>query len=267
MENIVEINNLSFSYRNKDIFNNLHISIKNKKITAIIGSNNSGKTTMLRLLTGILPTRDCISINGVFLNKKNIREYMLLFGICFCDNKNQFLFDNILEELEFPLENLKYKKEDIKQRVTEVASLCGVNKLKDKSIHSLSKVNKVKLLIAVSVIHGPKVLLLDNPFLGLDKEEQKEILAILDKLKSDMGVILTTTDIENVFYYDDIIVINNKSVLMQGEPLEILKHDNELAKAGIKIPIMIDLSLKLGFYGVLDEVIVDVDRMVDKLWN
>ena len=72
---------------------------------------------------------------------------------------------------------------------------------------------------------------------------------------------------DSILNFDNVIVINNGKTLITGTPEDVLKNDNELAKAGLMIPPMIDLSLKLGFYNLVDEIITDVDGMVDKLWK
>ena len=98
MDNILEVNNLTYSYNNnKTIFNNLQFSIKKETINLLLGSNSSGKTTLIRLLSGILPTNENISIDEIKLNKQNIRKCMLSIGVVFFDDPNTFLFDNVLD--------------------------------------------------------------------------------------------------------------------------------------------------------------------------
>ena len=72
---------------------------------------------------------------------------------------------------------------------------------------------------------------------------------------------------DSILYFDNVVVINEGQVLISDNPNNVLKCDNDLAKAGLVIPPMIDLSLKLGFYNLMDEIITDVDGMVDKLWK
>ena len=113
-----------------------------------------------------------------------------------------------------------------------------------------------------------KIIFLDNPLKKLSMIEQKNIIELLNKIKKDITVCITSSKLDNVLMFDNIFVLGNGNIAMTGEPLDIITKDNELAKLGINIPSMIDLSIKLQFYGILkDEVVTDVDRMVDKLWN
>lgn len=267
MDNLLEINSLTYSYKDKNVFNGLQISIKSKTTNLILGPNSSGKTTLIRLISGILPTTNFINVNGVSLNKKNYREYLLSIGVVFFDDHNKFLFDKVIDELAFPLENLNYKKDDIENRIYEVRNLLDLQGCINKNISDLTYFEQVKVLIGVSIIHKPKIIFLDNILSKLNSNEVKKVFRILDKIKKDITVCITSSSMDNILYFDNVIVINNGKTLINDIPENVLKQDNELAKAGLIIPPMIDLSLKLGFYNLVDEIITDVDRMVDTLWK
>jgi len=268
MLDLLQVNNLSYSYKEKQIFENLQFSIKKSSLNLILGSNSSGKTTLIRLLTGILPSNDCISIDDIKLNKNNLHDYLLSFGTVFFDCECKFLFDTVKEELSFPLENLNYKKKEIEKRIEEVSNILNIYDCIDKKVNELTNFEQAKVLIAVSILHNPKIIFLDNPLKKLSMIEQKNIVELLNKIKKDITVCITSSKLDNVLMFDNILVLGNGNIAMQGKPLDIINKDNELAKLGINIPSMIDLSIKLQFYGILkDEVVTEVDRMVDKLWN
>lgn len=267
MDNLLEINGLSYSYKDKTIFNDLQISIKNKTTNLIIGANSSGKTTLIRLISGIIPTNDFININGISLNKKSFREYLLSIGVVFFDDNNKFLFEKVIDELAFPLENLNYKKDDITNRIYEIRNLLDLQNCINKNTYELTDFEQAKVLIGVSIMHKPKIIFLDNILSKLNSNEVKKIFKILNKLKKDITICITSSSLTNILYFDNVIVINNGKTLISDTPKNVLSHDNELAKAGLEIPPMIDLSLKLSFYELVDEIITDVDRMVDTLWK
>ena len=97
--------------------------------------------------------------------------------------------------------------------------------------------------------------------------ECKKIFKLLDKIKKNTSICITSSNLDNILYFDNVLIMSDKTIKIKGAPKEVLQQDNELAKLGFIIPQMIDLSLKLNFYGVLDEIITDVDGMVDKLWK
>lgn len=267
MEDLLQVNDLNFSYENKQIFNNLHFSIKKGTINLILGTNSSGKTTLIYLLTGILPSNNCIQVNDIYLNKENLKEYMLSIGVVFFDDQNKFLFEKVIDELAFPLENLNYKKKDITNRLYEIRTLFRLESCINKKIDELTEYEKVKVLIATSLIHRPKIVFLDNILSRLNESECKDLFKILQEVKKDITFCIASSSLDNILLFDSVIVLGDKNVKIEGNPNEVLQQDNELSKLGFIIPSMIDLSLKLNFYGVLDNIITDVDGMVDKLWK
>jgi len=267
MDNLLEINSLSYSYKDKSIFNDLRISIKPETTNLILGPNSSGKTTLIRLLCGILPSNDIINLNGISLNKKNIRDYLLSIGVVFFDDNNKFLFDKVIDELAFPLENLNYKRKDISNRIDEVKKLLEIQNCINKNIGDLTYFEQVKVLIGVSIMHNPKIIFLDNILSKLNTSEVKKIFKILNKIKKEITICITSSSMDNILFFDNVIVINKGTTVISDTPNKVLEHDNELARMGLLIPPMIDLSLKLSFYGLVDEIITDVDRMVDILWK
>ena len=267
MEEVLKVNNLDFSYKDNKIFNNLQFSIKKEKLTLILGASSCGKTTLIRLLTGILPSNDNISINNISLNKKNIKDYMILFGVIFADDQYLFLTDNVIDELSFPLENLGFSKKEILARVNEVSKLFNLDNIINKKNNELSNYEKVKVLFATSIMHNPKIVFLDNILSRLQSNEVKDLFKIINKVKKDISVVITSSNMEHILNFDNVIVLGNRTIFTEGTPKEVLTMDNELSKLGLAIPLMIDLSLKLEFYGVIDDIITDVDRMVNILWK
>lgn len=269
MNKILTVNNLDFAYGDNHIFENITFYLESSTINYIIGSNNSGKTTLMKLISGILPSFNCIKIDNVILNKKNINKYLKSMGVALFENNNQFLFDRVLKEMSFPLENLNLSMKKIFDRIEEVLDLFNMKSIKTKQIIDLSSLERTKLIIALALLHKPKVLLLDNPYIGLSSKESNIINKLLKLIckKENTTILVTTDNLENVLIGDNILVLGNKKIFLQGPVLEILKQDNKLVRLGINIPTMIDLSIKLSEYNLLNEIILDTDRMVDTLWK
>ena len=134
---------------------------------------------------------------------------------------------------------------------------------------SISKLEKLKVLLATALIHRPNVLLLDDVFVDLDDDDREKIILILKGIIKELNVIIisTTSSLIDTVYSDAILVIDEGVIKYSGRLNDILDYDNVLTKIGIEIPIMMDMSLKLKFYNLLDDVILNEKEMVDALWD
>ena len=270
MKNLFYVENLSVGYYDKVILKDITFSVSKDCLTAILCPNNCGKTTLIKTLSGILRKKGGrVSVNNCSLSKRSFKKYILNIGVIFEDLNNQFICDRVIDEIRFPLINLAYRKKDIDFRVKRISKILAIDHLLDKEVFSLSILDKVKLLIAVSVVHLPKFLLVDDIFKFLKVKEQQEIFRIFRILNDEFGIsiIFTTSLISSVIDADHIVVLGQGRKVMEGNFDSIIKQDNELAKLGLEIPIMIDLSRKLQFYNLVDTIYYDVDEVVNRLWK
>ncbi len=269
MSKILEVRNLQFNYQNKKLFDGLNLSFDEAKFTTIIGNNKSGKSTLIKLLCGLLDSKNSIIVEYAYINSNKINDYSRFFGVVFSANDNHFLFNNVYKELSFPLENLNIAPQEIEKRVIEIAREFSVTKLLDSKIEDLTKSEKQELLLILALIHEPKVLLLDNPFSMMTKKTKNKCLKIINKrIKNDnLTVVLATTNLSDIIDSDYTYVLNSGNLVMEGKPLSILREEKFLTRLGLELPFMIDLSLKLQFYELLDKEYTDMDRMVDTLWK
>lgn len=270
MGNLLVVENLTVKYKDKIIIDDFSFDIANNSLNALLCPNNGGKTTLIKTLIGMI-NKDCgkIILDDIILSKKTFKKYIFKFGVVLENSGCEFICDNVFNELSFPLNNLGCKSSFIKSRVEEVSKELSIDNILNKSIVDLSKVDKIKVLISTSIMHSPKLLLLDDIFRALNDKEQKEIFLILKKIikKFNISILFTTSDLETVIDLKNIIVMGNGKLITNGDFDNIILKDNELSKSGLSIPIMIDLSRKLQFYELVDSIYYDVDKVVDKLWK
>lgn len=269
MDEILSIKNLKYSYKDTLIFDDLSLSIRKKTVNAIIGPNNCGKTTLIKLFAGFLSQNNCIYFDKQMITRNNFQQYSLNVSVMLCNNKNNFLFEDVISELVFSVENLGWERKKIKKRLNEVSTLFHINKLLDKKIKELSNMELAKLNFASALMHNPKIIFMDNIFDFLSNNEYIELMKILDDVvsKEEITVVYTTNNLNYILYSDNVFVINDKKLYLSGTVGEILEHDNLLAKIGIEISVMIDMSLKLKFYQLLNEIEIDPRKLVDILWK
>lgn len=269
MRELIKIDDLHFSYGNKTIFNHFTMHIEEGQFIAISGSNKCGKTTLIKLMAGLLPSKENIVLGYSYINNKRIQDSAKEIGVVLSDLETQFLFEDAYQELVFPLENLNYKPEEIEQRILEVSKLLKIEPILDKKIEELTISEKKKLCLALALLHHPKVLLLDQPFSMLSKADKTYLIEVLKTInkKEKTTIVLATNQLEDTIKADYLYILNNGKIVIEGSPLVVMTEDKLLNRLGLELPFMVDLSLKLKFYDLLDEIIIDMDRMVNELWK
>lgn len=166
----------------------------------------------------------------------------------------------------FTLENRGLEATEINNRIEEMAKLLKIEDLLDYSIEHLSGGEKTLVALANALIIKPQILILDNSFSSLDGVIGEKIFKFLKKQKN-LTIINITTNVEECLYGENTIVMNDGKIIFSGSNLEVFSHDKKLKSIGIDIPFMIELSSKLKYYGLVDEPILDIDKMVNHLWK
>lgn len=264
----ISIKNLNFKYREKVIFDNFNLEIKENKITSIIGQNGCGKSTLIKVLVGLLKYNGTIKIGDKLLVKDNIKEIRKNIGIVFENTDNQFVAETVMDDIAFTLENMNYKKDKIKNKIEEITKYLGIYDILESSPHSLNSNQKQLVSLASALVHDPKILILDEALTMIDPIEKDKILNILLELKEKgMTIILVTHDIEETLISDEIVLISDGKVILKSEKNLFYKEEKILKDYGFKLPFMIELSNRLMFYDLIDHFIYDMKEMVDLIWK
>lgn len=268
MPSILSISKLTYSLEDKIFFKDFCLEIEKGKITSIIAPNKSGKTMLTKILCAIFPTDNVCILDGISLNKNNVLEYITKIGVVTNDFNYPFLFKKVKEELAYPLLNLGYKEHKINKRINKMTKFFEMDSLINKNIDSLTESEKRKLYILVSLIHEPKFLVLDDAFLKFDHEEQELLLKKLKELnKEGLTILNITSKLDTIYESDKVYVLNHFQIEKEGSVLEILKQDSYLKEIGLSIPFVVDLSLKLKFYNLLDRIYFHLEDLEEDLWK
>jgi len=206
--NLLKIESLCFNFKNEDSafnLNNINFSLNEGEIIALVGHNGSGKTTTLKIIAGIYSTdRGRVHFNKDFI--KNSKDYSLIL-------ERPILLENV-KVIDFLLmcgRLLGQSDQKTLQSIDEFDQWIGVKKFKDKKIKDCSKGMKQKTSLMSSIIHSPKILLLDEPFSGLDIMTRKNLIELLNYYKKKGNAILIT-----VHYLDEILEYCNQVVMLKN---------------------------------------------------
>ena len=258
MDVILNINNLKYN----NIFKDLSIYIEKNTITAISGSNNCGKTTLMRILNRNIKTATNIVYRGKEINEYKQENYKNNIQVVFPE-KILFQEDTILEEM-------KIQKRDLDpEKINFLISKLNLKKIQNKNIYLLNEKEIVLTQIALAIINAEDIVMIDEIDNYFTKEELIKIYKVFNQCidKYDLTFIITCLNLESTLYVDELYIISNGRILLKGEPLRVLDKDNILNKEGLEVPFIIDLSVKLKDYQLIDKIILSQEEMIEELWK
>ncbi len=223
---IVKIESIikKFKTSENNAINNISINIYPGKITGLIGPDGSGKTTLIRLINGLLkPDSGFIKIKEID-NLKNINEYIGYMPQKFGLYEDLKVNENL--DLYANLKNVVGK--DRKEQFEKLIHFSNLEKFQKRFVKDLSGGMKQKLGLACALIGNPKLLLLDEPTVGVDPISRRELWKMVtDLLKTGIGILWSTSYLDEAEKCDNVIFLNEGKKLYDGIPLDFLKNVND----------------------------------------
>lgn len=218
---MIKVENVCFKYKSNktNILEGLNFSVNYGEIIAIVGQNGSGKSTIGRLISGILKFKyGNIKIDDIDISK-NYNSIKDKIGIVFQNPENQIIFNNIYDELSFSLKGLE--KSEINNRIDYALKQVGMYEFKDHDLYTLSLGQKQRIMIAEILAKKPKYIILDEPTTMIDSQGKEEIYKIIRELKKQNYTIICITNLA-----DEILLADKTLILDNGKIVhEIAKHD------------------------------------------
>lgn len=275
----VGFNNVSYVSDKKKIIHDIKVELKEGKINGFIGPNGSGKTTMLQMLNGfIYPTKGHITMGKLNIkageNEENTKSlYLNLSTVGQCPEEH-FFCESVQKELTLYLEAYNYKKEKIDKHIKDAIKMVGLNqKYLSSDPLELSSSEMRKVLLAKALSTNPKILMLDEPTIGLDTEDKKNLINLLKTIKRryNKTIIIISQDIEFIHQLVDyLFVFKDGKILVEGDKYEVFKEYKLLEKNDIQLPKIIQFELlvldkkniKLGFRDEINDLIKDILRNI-----
>jgi cobalt/nickel transport system ATP-binding protein len=234
----------------------------------VLGGNGSGKTTLLYHILGLLtPNEGRVTVFGLNPSAKyhEVRERI---GVLLQNMDDQILSPTAWEDISFSPRNYGYGKEETARMVDQVMAELGIQHLRDKICHYLSGGEKRKVALAGALVMRPELLILDEPFEGLDSRSRTELVSLLNKRNEEgMTIIMSTHDLNLVAAFADRVYVLAKEhgVIAAGTPSEIFVQVEALKASNIDPPLLTELFIKLRGHGVAVDVPVHIDQAVTDL--
>lgn len=222
---MLEIKDITVSYSDKLAIKNININVNKGEIVGLIGVNGSGKSTLFHSVLGLIKfQKGEVILDGEKLkyDKSGLRSLRKDITLVMQDPDRQIFYSTVMDDLLFPLRNIKVPEDDAKMMVNKVMKRIGMEYLKDRFVQGLSFGEKKRVTIAGAMLLNPKYLFLDEPTAGLDPRLTREMKGILKELRSDMGLIISSHDMEFIYdVCDRIYVIKEGEIMCSGTPDEV----------------------------------------------
>ncbi len=269
MEKIIEVKHLSFGY-DEDILtiDDISFQIQKGSYTTILGHNGSGKSTIAKLLMGLLEKKSGdIIVGGISLSEETLSQVRNQIGIVFQNPDNQFIGSTVRDDIAFGLENNCVDPALMDDIINEYAKKVNMYEFLDHEPTKLSGGQKQRVAIAGILAMSPSIIILDEATSMLDPRGKNEINALVHQLNKDknMTIVSITHDIEEAALSDYVILLSDGHVVDEGKPEDVLMKKDEIERLSLDIPFAYKVSEGLQKLGISITNQIDREKLVKEL--
>ena len=232
---MIEFRNVSFSYGEAPVVANLSFSIPKGENVGLIGANGAGKSTIMKLMLGLISGSGEIKVDGLPMNKENLGEIRKKIGFVLQDSDNQMFMPTVYEDMIFGPRNYGLSKEETDRRVDAVLAQLGLQDLKHRHNHKISGGEKRMAAIATILAMEPEMILMDEPSTALDPVNRRTVINTINRLSQtkliashDLDMILDTCQ--------RVILLSHGTIIADGDAETILRDKVLLETNRMELP-------------------------------
>ena len=218
---MIEFQNVSFSYGDVPVVENLSFTIQKGETVGLIGANGAGKSTIMKLMLGLLSGSGEIQVDGLPVCRDNLAEIRKKIGFVLQDSDNQMFMPTVYEDMIFGPRNYGLSKEETEKRVDTVLTQLGLQDLKHRHNHKISGGEKRMAAIATILAMEPEMILMDEPSTALDPVNRRTVINTINRLPQtkliashDLDMILDTCQ--------RVILLSHGTIVADGDAETIL---------------------------------------------
>src|SRR5690625_1135352 len=270
---IIEFRDVSFRYREEQpwVLKNCSFKIYENEWVAIIGHNGSGKSTIAKLMNGLLfPQKGEIFINGQLVTEETVWEIRAEVGMVFQNPDNQFVGTTVRDDIAFGMENRGFPREQMLKRIDETLHAVGMEDYLLTEPHRLSGGQKQRVAIASVLAVSPQVIILDEATSMLDPKGRQEIIQTVSGVRKThkLSLVTITHDLNEITEADRVLVMNEGELFLESTPREVFAKRGELLAIGLDIPFIGQLTEQLQRLGVEFKMNpLNHEEMLEALWT
>ena len=269
MEKIIDVQHLSFGYDEDTLTtDDISFSIEKGSYSTILGHNGGGKSTIAKLLMGLLEKKSGeIVIDGIPLTEETLNQVRSQIGIVFQNPDNQFIGATVRDDIAFGLENNCVDPALMDDIINEYAKKVNMYEFLDHEPTKLSGGQKQRVAIAGILAMSPSIIILDEATSMLDPKGRNEINALVHQLNKDknMTIVSITHDIEEAALSDYVILLSDGHIVDEGRPEEVLMKKEEIESLALDIPFAYKISHGLQKMGISITEQIDREKLVNEL--
>ena len=233
---MLEFRNVSFSYEpGTPVLDNLSFHIRRGETVGLIGANGAGKSTIMKLMLGLLPAQGEILVEGMPVTKQNLSVIRQKIGFVLQDSDNQMFMPTVYEDMIFGPRNYGLTREEADARVDRVLKELGLESLKHRHNHKISGGEKRMAAIATILAMEPEMIVMDEPSTALDPVNRRRVISTINSRKEtkliashDLDMILDTCQ--------RVILLNHGRIVADGEAETILRDQALLEANRMELP-------------------------------
>lgn len=242
---MIRVNDLDYSYSQQDhALKGISFEVKDQEWLSILGHNGSGKSTISKLLVGILaPQKGSIYYDDIELTEKTVDKIRNRVGIVFQNPDNQFVGVNVKYDIAFGLENKCVPRSEMQKLIVEYATKVGMQDYLLREPQTLSGGQKQRVAIAGILALNTDVIILDEATSMLDPQGTREIIALIKELKEKYHktIITITHDLDLARLSDRIIVMKEGNIIADDVPGKIFEQSDLLKSSKLDMPFNLKL--------------------------
>lgn len=252
---VLTVEHLTCDRGGRNVLNDVSFSVNPAERLAVLGGNGAGKTTLFALLDGLIrPQSGSIILHDVPIAYSNavMKRWRTTVGFVFQNPDDQVVAPTVEEDVSFGPVNLGLPDAEIEERIVVALETVRILHLRKKPTHQLSFGEKKLTAIAGMLAMNPEILMLDEPTAGLDPIGTDNLLAVLNDLaRAGKTILFSTHDVALAYRWSDRMLILAEGTAVIGEPETLLRNQDLLRKANLKVPEIFDLILYMRSKGIV----------------
>ena len=224
---MIEFEHVSFAYeKGRPVLSDISFRIEDGEAVGLIGANGAGKSTIMKLLLGLLSGEGKITVDGDEVKKENLAKIRRKLGFVLQNSDNQMFMPTVYEDMIFAPLNYGMSREEADRRVDEVLDRLGLQELKHRHNHKISGGEKRMAAIATILAMDPAAVLMDEPSAALDPYNRRIVINTIRELKQLK--LITSHDLDMILdTCDRVILLSNGRVAADG-PADLILRDRAL---------------------------------------